>query len=417
MPNATPISSAGWLALLALLVAACSREPPAAPGHDAPAAPAAPAAALASAAPTTTAHADQAAQAAQAAQVARTTAPPAGHSGGDAEPVLNVYNWSDFIEPSVVADFEREFGIKVHYDMYVSDETMEVKLLAGHSSYDVVVPGGPFFEKEIKAGIYQKLDKSLLPNLRDTAVNDPGNLYGADYMWLVAAGVGYDRTKILARLGDAPLTSWRLVFDPAVVAKFRDCGVSLLDAPEDVLSATLAYLGKDPRSESLEDLAAAEAVWKSIRPAIRDFDSSRYFEDLANGDLCLVLGWSGDIAQSRVRARQAGKPATIEYVLPAEGSVSTVDVLAIPADAPHPRNAHLFINYLLRPEVAARNAATVSYASGVAGSAALLPVELREDPAVYPPEEVRRRLVMMRAKTPQFTRALMRAWTRFKTGQ
>jgi putrescine transport system substrate-binding protein len=343
----------------------------------------------------------------------------------NAEPVLNVYNWADFIEPSVIADFEKEYGIKVHYDVYASNETMEVKLLAGHSSYDLVVPGGAFFEKEIKAGVYQPLDKRLLPNLPNldpgavlvTSVYDPGNRYGVDYMWLVATGIGYDRAKLLARVPDAPLTSWRLVFDPTILAKLRDCGVSLLDAPEDVLSATLAYLGKDPRSESLDDLDAAATVWMTIRPYIRYFDSSRYFEDLANGDLCLALGWSGDIAQARLRARQAGKPATIEYVLPREGSVSTADVLAIPADAPHPKNAHVFINYLLRPEVAARNSATVSYASGVAGAVALLPTEIRSEQAVYPPADVRDRLVTMRAKTPEFTRAMMRAWTRFKTGE
>ena len=386
-PHASLLS---LLSLSGLLLAGCSREPPATV-RDAPAA---------------------------------RDAAAAGHPG-DPERVLNVYNWSDYIEPSVITDFEKESGIKVHYDVYSSNETMEVKLLAGHSSYDVVVPGGAFFEKEIKAGVYQKLDKSLLPNLRnldpgavrDAAVADPGNLYGVDYMWLVATGMGFDRAKLQARLADAPLESWRLLFDPRVVAKFQDCGVTLLDAPEDVLSATLAYLGKDPRSESLDDLKAAEAVWMSVRPAIRYFDSSRYFADLANGDICLALGWSGDIAQARQRARQAGKPGIIQYVLPVEGSVSTVDVLAIPADAPHPKNAHLFIDYLLRPDVAAKNASTASYASGVAGSAALLPAELRNDQAVYPPGDVRQRLLTMRAKSPEFTRALMRAWTRFKTGQ
>jgi putrescine transport system substrate-binding protein len=388
--HAGGLSLLSLLSLSGLLLAGCSREPPAT---------------------------------LRAAPAARDAA-AAGHPG-DPERVLNVYNWSDFIEPSVITDFEKESGIKVHYDVYPSNETMEVKLLAGHSSYDVVVPGGAFFEKEIKAGIYQKLDKRLLPNLhnldpgavRDAAVADPGNLYGVDYMWLVATGMGFDRAKLQARLADAPLESWRLLFDPQVVAKFQDCGVTLLDAPEDVLSATLAYLRKDPRSESLDDLKAAETVWMSIRPAIRYFDSSRYFADLANGDICLALGWSGDFAQARQRARQAGKPGNVEYVLPVEGSVSTVDVLAIPADAPHPKNAHLFIDYLLRPEVAAKNASTASYASGVAGSEALLPAELRNDHAVYPPGDVRQRLLTMRAKSPEFTRALMRAWTRFKTGQ
>jgi putrescine transport system substrate-binding protein len=351
---------------------------------------------------------------------------PASESNiGGSEKVLNVYNWSEFIDPSMVADFEKEFGVKVHYDVYDSNEMMEVKLLAGHSSYDIAVPGGSFFERELKAGVYQKLDKSLLPNLKNldpgavlaTALLDPGNQYGVDYMWLVSVGLGYDVTKIKARLADAPRHSWRLIFDTKVVAKFQDCGVSVLDSPEDVVGAALAYLGKDPNSESLADLKSAENLLLPIRPYIRYVDSTRYYTDLANGEICLALGWSGDIAQARQRAKDAAKDVTIDYSIPEEGSLSTVDVLAIPADAPHPRNAHLFINYLLRPDVAAKNAARVTYASGVAGSAALVNEALRSDSAVYPPPEARARLVPNRAKSQEFTRALMRMWTRFKTGQ
>ncbi len=338
---------------------------------------------------------------------------------------LNVYNWSDFIDPSVVADFEKEFGIKVHYDVYDTNEMMEVKLLAGHTNYDVVVPGGSFFEKEIKAGVYRVLDKSMLPNLKNldpgavqaTAVLDPGNRYGVDYTWLVTVGLGYDAAKIEKRMASAPLDSWRLMFDPRVVAKFQDCGVSVLDSPDDVVSAALSFLGKDPNSESLGDLALAEHVLAGIRPYLRIIDSARYFADLANGDLCLALGWSGDFAQARRRALEAGKGVAIAYSLPKEGSLSIVDVLAIPADAPHPANAHRFINYLLRPEVAAKNATAVTYASGVAGSVALVSEALRNDSTVYPPPEARARLAPMRAKSQEFTRALMRMWTRFKSGQ
>jgi putrescine transport system substrate-binding protein len=345
--------------------------------------------------------------------------------GADDDHVLNVYNWSDFIDPSVIGAFEKEFGIKVHYDVYVSNETMEAKLLAGHSHYDIAVPSGAFFEREVGAGVYQKLDAALLPNLKNldagaaraTAVYDPGNRYGVDYMWLVTTGVGYDVDKITSRLPGAPLDSWRLVFDPKVVANFKDCGVSLLDSPEDVLAASLAFLGKDPNSESTEDLRAVESVWMSIRPYVRYFDSGQYFKDLANGDLCLAVGWSGDIAQARLRANEAGRKVQIGYSLPIEGSISIVDVLAIPADAPHPRNAHIFINYLLRPDVAAKNAAAVTYASGVEGSVALLSAALRNDPAVYPPLQLRGRLVAARAKSPEFTRAMLRTWTRFKTGE
>jgi putrescine transport system substrate-binding protein len=338
---------------------------------------------------------------------------------------LNVYNWTSFIEPSVIADFEKDFGVKVHYDVYDSNEMMEVKLLAGHTNYDVVVPGGSFFEKERKAGVYQKLDKSLLPNLKNldpeaaraVGILDPGNEYGVDYMWLVTVGLGYDAAKIRARVPAAPVDSWRLIFDPQVAAKFQDCGISVLDSPDDVVGAALAYLGKDPNSESLEDLESAEKVLLPIRPYLRYIDSTRYFADLANGDICLALGWSGDVAQARQRANEAGGGVQINYSIPAEGSLSIVDVLAIPADAPHAANAHLFINYLLRPDVAAKNASTVTYASGVADSAALVSEELRNDTAVYPTPQARARLKPMRARSQEFTRSLMRMWTRFKTGQ
>lgn len=348
-----------------------------------------------------------------------------GANDGDAERVLNVFNWAEFIEPAMVAAFEKEYGIKVHYDVYETNEMMEVKLLSGHTNYDVVVPGGSFFEREVKAGVYRALDRQLLPHLSNldpdalhaTEVLDPGNAHGVAYMWLISVGLGYDPTKIKARLPAAPLESWRLLFDPKVVARFADCGVSMLDSPDDVVGAVFALLGFDPNSESREALSAAEAVLRSVRPYIRYVDSTRYYADLANGDLCLALGWSGDIAQARLRAREAAKAVTIEYSIPREGSLGIVDVLAIPADAPHPRNAHLFIDYLLRPEVAAKNAMKVTYASGVAGAAVLEDASFRSDTAIYPPPAARARLVPMRARSQEFTRALVRAWTRFKTGQ
>jgi putrescine transport system substrate-binding protein len=348
-----------------------------------------------------------------------------GARAGDRDNVLNVYNWSDFIGPSIVADFEKESGIKVHYDVYETNEMMEVKLLSGHTNYDIVVPGGSFFEREVKAGVYRRLDKSLLPGLKNldpgavsaTAVYDPGNQYGVDYTWLISVGVGYDVDKVKARLADAPVNSWRLIFDPKVLSKLQDCGVSVLDSPDDVVGSVLAYLGKDPNSESPEDLASAEKVLQAIRGYIRYVDSTRYVADLANGDLCLALGWSGDIALARRRASEAGNPVTIGYSVPQEGALSIVDVIAVPADAPHPQNAYRFIDYLLRPDVAAKNAMAISYASGVAGSTALVSESLRNDSAVYPPPAARARLVPMRARSQEFTRSLMRMWTRFKTGQ
>jgi putrescine transport system substrate-binding protein len=353
------------------------------------------------------------------------SSPPPQVSAAASENVLNVYNWSDFIGPTIISDFEKESGVKVHYDVYETNEMMEVKLLSGHTNYDIVVPGGSFFEREVKAGVYRKLDKSLLPNLKNldpdavlaTAVYDPGNQYGVDYTWLISVGIGYELAKVKARLPNAPLESWSLMFDPKLLARLRDCGVSVLDSPDDVVGSVLAYLGRDPNSESPEDLASAEQVLRAIRPYVRYVDSTRYVADLANGDLCLALGWSGDIAQARRRAMEAGHAVTIGYSVPKEGALSIVDVIAIPADAPHPKNAHVFIDYLLRPEVAAKNAAAITYASGVAGSAALVSEAMRSDTAVYPAPEARARLVPMRARSQEFTRALMRMWTRFKTGE
>jgi len=342
----------------------------------------------------------------------------------DAEKILNVYNWSDYIEPGVITDFQKEYGIHVNYDVFDSNEVLETKLLMGHTNYDVVVPSGPFLERQIAAGVYQKLDKALLPELKNvdpevaraTTLYDPGNAYAVDYMW-ITSGPGYNVAKIRQRMPDAPVASWRMFYDPKVVARFADCGVSVLDAPSEVVGTVLIYLGRPPNSESLEDLAAAERVLGAIRPYIRYVHSSRYIDDLANGETCLALGWSGDVKQAHDRAQEAGKGIELAYSIPQEGAISNYDMLAVPADAPHPRNAHLFIDYLLRPEVAARSSNLVKYANGVAASLPLLEEGVRADPGIYPPPEVRARLVPERAKSLQFTRRLIRMWTRFKTGK
>lgn len=350
----------------------------------------------------------------------------AGCSGSSAssERIVNVYNWSDYIDPAAITAFEKEYGIRVNYDVYDSNEVLETKLLTGNTGYDVVVPSGPFLERQITAGVYRKLDKSLLPNLKNvdpevaraTATYDPGNQYAVDYMW-ITSGPGYDTAMIEQRMQGAPVDSWRMLFDPAVVSRFRDCGVSILDAPSEVVGAVLIYLGRDANSESPADLEAAAKVLMSIRPYVRYVHSSRYIDDLANGEICLALGWSGDVKQARDRAREAGKGIDIAYSIPKEGAIRNFDMLAIPADAPHPRNAHLFIDYLLRPDVAARNSNLVKYANGDSASLPLLDPGVRSDPGIYPPAAVLARLVPERAKSPQFTRLLNRMWTRFKTGQ
>jgi putrescine transport system substrate-binding protein len=354
------------------------------------------------------------------------TAPGASAAGaaGEEEKVLNVYNWSDYIEPSVLEDFTKRTGIKVNYDVFDSNDVLETKLLTGHTNYDLVVPSAPFLERQIKAGVYQKLDKSQLPNLKyldpnmlqKIAVYDPGNEHSVPYMW-VTDGPGYNVAKIKERMPDAPVDSLRMFYDPAVVAKFKDCGVSVLDERSEIVSTVLIYLGKDPRSQSPDDLKAAEAVLLAIRPYLRYVHSSRYIDDLANGEICLALGWSGDVKQARDRAKDAGKGIEIKYSIPREGTVMNFDMLAIPADAPHPHNAHLFINYLLEPEVAAKNSNLVKYANINTASTPMLVDAVKGDPNIYPPPDIQAKLVPEPPRSHEYQRLLTRTWTRFKTGQ
>ncbi len=351
---------------------------------------------------------------------------PAAHVPAAAanEKVLNVYNWSDYIQPSIIKDFEAQTGIHVNYDVFDSNEILETKLLTGHTNYDVVVPSAAFMERQLQADIYQKLDKSLLPNLKNLdpgiqaalAIYDPGNQYAVDYMW-ITSGVGYNAAALQARMPDAPVESWRMIFDPAVISKFADCGVSILDAPSEVVATALLYIGKNPNSDSPADLKAAEQVLKAVRPYIRYVDSSRYIDNLANGEICLAMGWSGDIKQAHDRALEANKGIDLKYSIPREGAIVNLDVLVIPADAPHAKNAHLFIDYLLRPDVAAQNSNLIKYANAVAVDLQPLDPAVRNDQGVFPPPDVRARLVPERARPPDYQRLLTRAWTRFKTGK
>ena len=340
------------------------------------------------------------------------------------EPVLSVYNWTDYIDPSLLTGFEQESGIKVNYDVFDVNDVLETKLLAGRTGYDIVVPTAPFLQRQIQVGVYQKLDKALLPNLANLdpdlnqrlAANDPGNQYAVIYFW-GTSGVGYNATRIAAALPNAPTDSLAMLFDPKVVAHFKECGVSILDAPDEVLESVLLYLGKDPNSESLQDLKAAEGVLLSIRPFVRYIHSSRYIADLANGDICIALLWSGDYAQARSRAVEAGRADSLRYILPQEGSMIFFDVLAIPADAPHPRNAHRFIDYLLRPDVAAQNATAMRFPTANAAAYRLVAPAVFNDRAIYPTAEERARLHPMASHSLAFSRQLSRMWTRFKTGQ
>jgi putrescine transport system substrate-binding protein len=357
-------------------------------------------------------------------------APDAGAGAGpaaaanDEQKVLNVYNWSDYIDPKVLEDFQKETGIKVRYDVFDANEVLETKLLTGNSGYDIVVPSAYFLERQIKAGVFRKLDKSKLPNLANldpellqrAAGHDPGNEYGVVYMW-GTTGIGYDEAKVRKIDPNAPVDSWSFIFDPAVISKFKGCGVSVLEDPTDMVATALLYLGKDPNSQSEADLKLAEDALVRIRPYIRTITSSQYIDALANGDICVAVGYSGDMLQARDRAAEAGKPVQIKYSIPKEGALMWFDTLAIPADAQHPDNAHRFIDYLMRPEVAAKNSDFVNYANANLKATALVNEALRNDPGIYPTPEVKARLQPNLSKSAEFTRLLNRSWTRFTTGR
>jgi len=342
----------------------------------------------------------------------------------DAEKVVNVYNWSDYIEPTVLEAFEKETGIKVNYEVMDSNEMLETKLVAGRTGYDVVVPSANFLARQIKSGIYQKLDKSKIDQLKNLdpditkrmEVFDPGNEHAVNYMW-GTSGVAYNEEAIKAAMPDAPVDSFAMFWDPKVVSKFAKCGVSVLDAPSEIIGTVLIYLGKDANSENPDDLKAAEKVLLSVRPYIRLINSSKYIEDLANGEICLALGWSGDTLQARDRAVEAQKPFTIKYNIPKEGAVMFFDNMAIPADATHVKNAHIFINYFLRPEVAAKNSNFLSYANSNAASWPLVSAEVKTNPNIFPTPEMMPKLVPDLPESAEFTRVLTRTWTRFRTGK
>ncbi|MBV9859280.1 MAG: polyamine ABC transporter substrate-binding protein [Alphaproteobacteria bacterium] len=341
------------------------------------------------------------------------------------EPRLNVYSWSEYIGPETVPNFEKETGIAVTYDVYDSNEVLDAKLRAGHSGYDVVVPSAsPFLAVQVAAGAYRPLDKGKLPNLKNldprildlVAAADPGNAYGVPYLWSVT-GIGYNEAMVSAALGnDALRDSLALLFDPAYAAKLAGCGISVLDTPQEVFPAVLAYLGLDPHSQDPADLDRAEAVLARIRPYVRKFHSSQYINELASGDVCIALGYSGDVIQARNYAREAENGVSIAFRVPREGAQMSVDMMAIPADAPHPDNALAYINYILRPDVIAAITDTVSYPNPNLASTPLVSPEIREDPSIYPPESARRSFYLDRPAPRDYERARTRAWTRVKSG-
>ena len=340
-------------------------------------------------------------------------------------PVLHVYNWSDYIAPDTIANFEKETGIAVTYDVYDGNEVLEAKLLAGHSGHDIVVPSAsPFMARQIKAGAYRVLDKSKLPNWKNldpqllalAATADPGNAHGVPYLWSVT-GIGYNVAVLDRALGpEVPRDSLALLFDGALAQKLSGCGIGLLDTPQEVFPAALAYLGLDPKSRDLGDLDRAAELIQRIRPYVRKFHSSQYINDLATGDLCVALGYSGDVIQARNRAAEAESGVEIAFRVPRQGAQMSIDMLGIPADAPHPENALRFIDYMLRPEVIAAISDAVSYPNANLAATSLVKQEIRGDSGIYPPHSVRRLLYIDLPAPRAYERLRTRLWSRCKSG-
>ena len=337
--------------------------------------------------------------------------------------VLNLYNWSDYRADDTLDNFTKETGIKVVEANYDSNEMLEAKLVAGNTGYDVVVPSGNFLQHQIPLGIYLPLDKSKIPNLKNvdpvimkaTEAFDPGNKYAVNYMRF-SIGLGYNVDDIKKRDPNAPTDSFALILNPDEAKKFADCGIETLDSPQEILGMVMISLGIDPNSEKPDDLAKAEKVMDGIKPYIRKFDSSGYIDDLANGDACLVMGYSGDIYIAKDRATQAGKGVNVQYQIPKEGGIAEYDMLAIPKDAPHPDAAYKFINYILEPKTEADITNTVFYANPVPDATPLVDKTISGDPNIYLPADLQAKMHPLLTHSQDFTRLLTRTWTRIKTG-
>ncbi len=338
--------------------------------------------------------------------------------------VLNIYNWADYIGYHTIAEFEHATHIKVVYQFYDSNETLETAMFAGHSGFDIVSTTTGFYGRQIKAGAYLPLDKSKLPNwkyldpavLAVQAAADPGNRHAVPYLHAMN-GFIYNVDMIKVRMPDAPIDSSAMLFDPKVIAKFADCGVTFLDSPDDVIELALAYLHLDPNSRRPEDLKAAEQIVMSVRPYIRQFDSNDYWHQLASKETCLAIAWSSDYSVAQLRAREDGTGAHLAFTLPKEGSNITYNAFLIPASAPHPDAAHKFLNFILDPKVIAEITNDIDYGNDNLGARPYVRKDILDDPAVYPPPAIRARLYLPAELGPDYDRQRTRVWTRIKTGQ
>jgi len=345
-------------------------------------------------------------------------------SASASDKVVNVYNWSDYIDPASIKQFEKKTGIKVNYDVYDSNEILEAKLMAGGSGYDVVVPTGSFLERQAKAGIYTQIDKDNLSNYNNIdkamaskmALHDPGNKHSVPYTW-GTIGLGINTDMVKARLGDVELNSLDLIFNPEVTAKLADCGIAILDSPAEVISVALNYAGLDPNSENADDLKTAKALIKKARPHYKYFNSSRPIADLANGDICVALGYNGDMLQAKSRATEAGQGVKVEYLIPKEGTIAWFDMMAIPADAPHKKEAYAFIDFILKAETGAAISNYVYYAVANEAATQFVNDDVKSNIGIYPVGETKEKLFSQLAHTSRFDRKLTRAWTQIKTGR
>ena len=344
------------------------------------------------------------------------------------ESILNIYNWTDNIDPEIIGEFEKETGIKINYDVYDSDEVLEAKLLLGNSGYDLVFPSAnPFFARQIKAGIYKPIDRKKLPNYKNLDATflkkleeiDPENIYGVPYLW-GTIGIAYVPEKLKALWPEKDphelAKSWALLYDPNIIGKFQNCGVSLQSSALDVFNSVLVYLGFNPNSTSEPEFEQAIQLLKKIRPFIRKFSSGALTEELVNGEICLALGWSGDVIQAKMRAKEINQKFSIEYILPTQGAEICFEIMAIPTDAPHPENAYKFINFILRPDIIAKITQYVFYANPNKASLSYLPKKIRDNPIIYPSSQVMDRLFISKNAPVNFERWRSRSWVRIKTG-
>lgn len=345
--------------------------------------------------------------------------------GAQAEEILKVYNWNDYIAEDTLANFQKETGIRVIYDVFDSNEVVEAKLLSGHSGYDIVVPSNDFLAKQVKMGAFAPLDKSMLPNMKNLNVAlmkqlekaDPENKYAVPYLW-GTTGIGYNIDKVKEVLGEEPpFDSLELIFNPKYAEKISKCGFSLMDSADEMMAQGLTYLGLDPNSTNPEDYVKAGEVISAVRPYVTYFHSSRYITDLANGDICVAFGFSGDMFQAAARADEAENGQRIDYSIAKEGANLWFDMLAIPADAENIKNAHIFINYLMRPDVIAAISNYVAYANPNDPAQELVDEEVRTNPAIYPTKEVMDRLYVRDMRPLKAQRAMTREWTKVKSNQ